>query len=97
MAWSTELANTIYEQIEQVLDEAQQVVRDALESDDETHKLQAANMMLTQTSARKRRGWGSGTATLDEPEPQPVTVRWFENSRRRRWRPASARTRPLGP
>jgi hypothetical protein len=79
MVWETALADTVFEQIEQTLDEAQQVVRDALESDDKLHKLRAARAMLL-TTAGKRRGWGSGSAIGEEPvEAQPVTIKWLEH------------------
>jgi hypothetical protein len=77
--WSSSLANTVYERVEQALDEAHQVLRDALKSGDQAQRLQAAKALLTQTSAGKRRGWGRGAATFDEPEPQPVTMKWLEH------------------
>jgi hypothetical protein len=78
VVWASSLADTVYEQVEQALDEAHQVLRDALRGDDQAQRLQAAKTLLTQTSAGKRRGWGRGGATLDEPEPQPVTMKWLE-------------------
>ena len=77
--WQSSLADTVYEAVEEVLDEAQQVVLDALDSDDKTHKLQAAKAILTQTTAGKRRGWGSGSAIeLDEAQAA-TTIKWLEN------------------
>jgi hypothetical protein len=82
LMWQSSLADTVYEAVEEVLDEAQQVVLDALDSDDKTHKLQAAKVMLTQTTAGKRRGWGTGSAIghggVDEAEPA-TTIKWLEN------------------
>jgi hypothetical protein len=77
---STKLADTVYEAVEETLDEAQGVLCDALRGADLTHKLQAAKTMLTQTTAGRRRGWGSGSAVLDEPdEAQPVAIKWLEH------------------
>ena len=80
LVWSTDLAETVYEAIEGVLDEAQGVLRAALDGADETHRLQAAKTLLTQTTAGRRRGWGSGSSLLEEPdEARPVTIKWLEN------------------
>jgi hypothetical protein len=80
LVWSTKLADTVYEAVEETLDEAQGVLRDALRGADLTHKLQAAKTMLTQTTAGRRRGWGSGAAIADESdEAQPVTIKWLEH------------------
>ena len=81
LVWSTKLADTVYEAIEEVLDEAQGVVLDALEGDDKTHRLQAAKVLLTLTTNGRRRGWGSGSSIdleLDEPQPA-TTIKWIEN------------------
>ena len=82
LVWSTKLADTVYEAVEAVLDEAQQVVLDALSGADKTHKLQAAKAILTQTTAGKRRGWGSGSAIeldgVDEAQAA-TTIKWLEN------------------
>ena len=79
VVWSSSLADTVYEQVEQMLDKAQQVLVDALESDDQGERFLAAKAILTQTPAGKQRGWGRGGAPLDEPESQPVTMRWLEH------------------
>ena len=80
LVWSTKLADTVYEAVEETLDEAVGVLRDALRGADLTHKLQAAKTMLTQTTAGRRRGFGSGSAIADEPdEAQPVTIKWLEH------------------
>jgi hypothetical protein len=80
LVWSTKLADTVFEQTEQTLDRAQQVVMEALASDDKLHKLQAAKAMLTQTTAGKRRGWGSGSAIGEElVEAEPVTIKWLDH------------------
>lgn len=78
LVWATDLADTVFEQIEQGLDEAQAVLREALSGPDKTHQLQAAKTLLTQTVAGRRRGWGA--ALIDEPEePRPATViKWLD-------------------
>jgi hypothetical protein len=58
LVWSSSLANTIYEQLEQTLDEALQVLHDGLKSNDKARRLQAATALLTQSEAGRRRGWG---------------------------------------
>jgi hypothetical protein len=81
LVWSTKLADTVYEVVEGKLDEVTQVLLDALEGDDKTHKLQAAKVLLTQTTNGRRRGWGAGSAIaleLDEPQPA-ATIKWLEN------------------
>jgi hypothetical protein len=79
LVWSSKLADAVYEAVEEVLDEATTVVLDALSGDDKTHKLQAAKVMLTQTTNGRRRGWGAGSA-IDLEEPQPATtIKWLEN------------------
>jgi hypothetical protein len=79
LVWQTDLADVVYEQIEQGLDEAQAVLREALSGPDKTHQLQAAKTLLTQSVAGRRRGWGA--ALLDvEPEPRPAAViKWLEH------------------
>jgi hypothetical protein len=72
VVWSSSLADTVYEQIEQTLDEAQQVLRDALKGDDKTARLMAAKTMLTQSEAGRRRGWGRSAGWHDEPSEPPT-------------------------
>ena len=80
LVYSTKLLETVYEAVEETLDEAQAVLRDAMRGADLTHKLQAAKTMLTQTTAGRRRGFGSGSAVVDEPdEAQPVAIKWLEH------------------
>jgi hypothetical protein len=64
---------------EQAIDEATAVLLDALKTGDQAARLLAAKVLLTQSSAGRRRGWGRGGATLDEPEPQPITMTWLEH------------------
>jgi hypothetical protein len=79
LVWSTKLGDVVFEQREEVLDEAQEVIRAAMRSADKTHQLAAAKVMLTQTAEGRRRGWGA--ALIDgEPEPRPATViKWVEH------------------
>jgi hypothetical protein len=82
LVWTSKLADTVYEVAESRLDEAQQVVLDALSGADKTYRLQAAKVWLTQTTAGRRRGWGKGAAIelggVDEAEPA-TTIKWLEN------------------
>jgi hypothetical protein len=80
LVWSTtSLTDVIFEQLEQMIDEAEQVLRDGLKDNDKARRLQAAVTLLTQSAAGHRRGWGRGRAAHDEPaEAQPVTMRWLD-------------------
>jgi hypothetical protein len=82
LVWSTKLADTVFEVAESKLDEATQVVLDALSGADKTHRLVAAKTILTQSTAGMRRGWGKGAAIslggVDETEPA-TTIKWLEN------------------
>lgn len=66
LVWSSSLANTIFEQLDQTFDEALQVLHDGLKSNDKARRLQAATALLTQTEAGRRRSWGKGRALPDE-------------------------------
>jgi hypothetical protein len=80
LVWSTPLADTVYEQLEETLDEAQQVIRTALRSDNKEHKLAAAKVMLTQTTEGRRRGWGAALLDEREAETRPATtIKWLEH------------------
>jgi hypothetical protein len=80
LVWSTaSLTDVIFEQLEQMIDEAVQVLRDGLKDKDAGRRLQAAVTLLTQSEAGRRRGWGRGGASHDEPtEPRAVTMRWVD-------------------
>jgi hypothetical protein len=81
LVWSTtSLTDVIFEQLEQMIDEAEQALRDGLKDTDKARRLQAAVTLLTQSEAGRRRGWGRGRALRDEAEAQPVTLRWFDES-----------------
>jgi hypothetical protein len=82
LVWSSSLADTVYELIEQTLDEAQQVLRDALRGDDKARRLHAATVLLTQSEAGRRRGWGTHGALPDEaPEGRAITLKWLDEPR----------------
>jgi hypothetical protein len=52
------LADTVFEQIEQEIDAAQQVLWDGLRSDSAMTRVRAAAYILGHTEAGRRRGWG---------------------------------------
>jgi hypothetical protein len=72
------LADEAFEQIEQEIDEAWQVLLDGLRSDSAMTRLRAAAYILRHTEAGRRRGWGPHGPLYDEPEPQPVTIKWID-------------------
>jgi hypothetical protein len=82
LVWSTtSLTDIIFEQLEQMIDAAEQALRDGLKDADMGRRLQAAVALLTQSEAGRRRGWGRSGASHDEPtEPQPVRMRWLDES-----------------
>jgi hypothetical protein len=80
LVWSTpSRTDVIFEQLEQMIDEAEQALRDGLKDKDAGRRLHAAVTLLTQSEAGRRRGWGRSGASHDEPEPQPVTMQWLEH------------------
>jgi hypothetical protein len=80
LVWSTaSLTDVIFEQLEQMIDEAVQVLRDGLKDKDAGRRLQAAVALLTLSPAGRKRGWGRSGASHDEPaEPPAVTMRWVD-------------------
>ena len=80
LVWSTpSLADAVFEKIEQMIDEAVQVLRDGLKDAEMGRRLQAAVTLLTQSEAGPRRGWGRSGTSRDEPtEPPAVTMRWLD-------------------
>jgi hypothetical protein len=82
LVWSTKLADTVLEVAEGNLDEATKVLLDALSGADKAYRLQAAKVLLTQSTAGMRRGWGKGAAIelAEAYEEQPATtIKWLEN------------------
>jgi hypothetical protein len=74
--WSTaSLTDAIFEELEQMVDAAEQARRDGLKDTDKARRLQAAVTLLTQSEAGRRRGWGRRRALPDEAaEGQAVTL-----------------------
>jgi plasmid maintenance system antidote protein VapI len=73
------LTDTVFEQIEQEIDAAQQVLWDGLRSDSLTTRMRAAAYILRHTEAGRRRGWGMRrTPRRETAEPQDVTIKWID-------------------
>jgi hypothetical protein len=73
------LAEAVSEQVEQMIDKAEEVLRDGLESPDVMARLKAAKALLTLTPAGRRRGFGRGGSSRDEPvKPRPVEIKWID-------------------
>jgi hypothetical protein len=73
------LAEVVFEQIEQEIDAAHQVLCDGLESDSGMTRMRAAAYILRHTEAGRRRGWGMRRKRGREPaEPQDVTIKWID-------------------
>jgi hypothetical protein len=73
------LANVVFEQIEQEIDAAQQVLWDGLDSDSAMTRMRAAAYILRHTEAGRRRGWGMRPMPCRETgEPQDVTLKWID-------------------
>jgi hypothetical protein len=73
------LADVVFEQIEQEIDAANQVLWDGLDSDSVMTRMRAAAYILRHTEAGRRRGWGRRRMPCHETaEPQDVTVKWID-------------------
>jgi hypothetical protein len=73
------LVDAVFEQIEQEIETAWQVLLDGLRSDNAMTRIRAAAYILRHTEAGRRRGWGRRAPSHDEPaEPQPVTIKWID-------------------
>ena len=73
------LADTVFEQIEQEIDAAQQVLWDGLNNDSVMTRMRAAAYVLRHTEAGRRRGWGMRrTPCRETGEPQDVTLKWVD-------------------
>jgi hypothetical protein len=73
------LMNVVFEQIEQEIDAAWQVLRDGLKSDSARTRIRAAAYIVRHTEAGRRRGFGRRGSSHDEPvEPQTVTLKWMD-------------------
>jgi hypothetical protein len=82
LVWSTtSLTDVIFEQLEQMIDAAEQALRDGLKDADMGRRLHAAVTLLTLSPAARKRGWGrSGTSHDEAAVAQPVTMRWLDGS-----------------
>jgi hypothetical protein len=73
------LVDLVFEQIEQEIDAAQQVLRDGLRSDNARTRIRAAVYIVRHTEAGRRRGWGPCRSSRNEPvESQNVTLKWID-------------------
>jgi hypothetical protein len=73
------LADVVFEQIEQEIDAAQQVLWDGLSSDNVMTRMRAAAYILRHTDAGRRRGWGMRPRPCREtPQSQDVTIKWID-------------------
>ena len=73
------LADTVFEQIEQEIDAAQQVLWDGLDSDSAMTRMRSAAYILRHTEAGRRRGWGVRRKPCRETaEPQDITIKWID-------------------
>ena len=73
------LADVVFEQIEQEIDAAQQVLWDGLSSDNVMTRMRAAAYILRHTEAGRRRGWGMRRMPCRETgEPQDITIEWID-------------------
>ena len=74
------LADVVFEQIEQEIDAAQQVLCDGLESDSVMTRMRSASYILRHTEAGRRRGWGMRPMPCRETaEPQDITIKWINS------------------
>jgi hypothetical protein len=75
------LADAIYEGTERAIDEAVQVLRDAMRRPELSQAIAAAAFFLRHTEAGRRRGWGTRRALPDRPaEGQAVTIKWLDEA-----------------
>ena len=73
------LMNVVFEQIEQEIDAAWQVLLDGLRSDSVRTRIRAASYILRHTEAGRRRGWGTRRKSCRKTsEPEDVTIKWID-------------------
>ena len=73
------LADATFEQLEQEIDAAQQVLWDGLDSDSVMTRVRVAAYILRHTEAGRRRGWGRRRMPCREPaKPEDVTIKWID-------------------
>jgi hypothetical protein len=72
------LADVAFEQIEQEIDGAWQVLLEGLRSDSLMTRMRAAAYVLRHTEAGRRRVWGTRKPCRKTTEPEPVTLKWID-------------------
>jgi hypothetical protein len=73
------LADAVFEQIEQEIDAAWQVLLDGLRSDSVRTRIRAASYLLRHTEAGQRRGWAPRRKLCRKTEePELVTLKWID-------------------
>jgi hypothetical protein len=73
------LAEVVFEQIEQEIDAAHQVLWDGLDSDNVMTLIPAAAYILRHTDVGRRRGWGMRPRPCRQtPQSQDVTIKWID-------------------
>jgi hypothetical protein len=73
------LADIVFEQLEQEIEAAQQVLWEGLNSDSVMMRIRAAAYILRHTEAGRRRGWGMRrTPCRETGEPQDLTLKWID-------------------
>jgi plasmid maintenance system antidote protein VapI len=73
------LADIVFEQIEQEIDAANQVLWDGLDRECAMARMRAAAYIVRHTEAGRRRGWGRHRMPCRETgEPQDVTLQWVD-------------------
>jgi hypothetical protein len=79
LVWATPLlADAVFEQLEQKIDEAEEVLHQGLRSSDLGLRLQAARFILRQSEFGRRRGWGRGVRRGKSVDTEPVTITWLD-------------------
>jgi hypothetical protein len=79
LVWATPtLADAVFEQVEQKIDEAEEVLHQGLRSTDLDRRLQAARFILRQSEFGRRRGWGRGARRGKPADTEPVTIKWLD-------------------
>jgi hypothetical protein len=79
LVWATPLlADAVFEQLEQKIDEAEEVLHQGLRSSDLGLRLQAARFLLRQSEFGRRRGGGRGARRAKPADAEPVTIKWLD-------------------
>jgi hypothetical protein len=79
LVWATPLlVVAVFEQLEQKIDEAEEVLHQGLRSSDLGHRLQSARFILRQSEFGRRRAWGRGARHGKPVDTEPVTIKWLD-------------------